>query len=79
MRLTVDHTSTYTYETGVPYALQQVRKRPVNLASQSILSWDLVLEGARREAAELLGPEVGTTIDLLVTPGSKSREPLLMV
>ena len=46
MRLTVDHTSTYSYETGVSYALQQVRKRPVSLPSQSILSWDLTIDGA---------------------------------
>ena len=51
MRLTVDHTSTYSYETGVSYALQQVRKRPVSLPSQSILSWDLSIDGAHWETS----------------------------
>ncbi len=64
MRLTVDHTSTYTYENGVGYALQQVRKRPLNLASQSILSWDLVLEGARRETGYT--DHHGNLVDLIL-------------
>lgn len=51
MRLTVDHSSTYTYEHGVSYALQQVRKRPISLPSQSILSWDVSIEGAHWETS----------------------------
>ena len=51
MRLTVDHSSTYTYEHGVSYALQQVRKRPITLPSQSILSWDVSIEGAHWETS----------------------------
>lgn len=50
MRLTVDHTTTYTYERAAAYALQQVRQRPHNLNSQTILSWNILIEGARLEA-----------------------------
>ena len=71
MRLTVDHTSTYTYETGVSYALQQVRKRPVSLPSQSILSWDLSIDGARLETSYT--DHHGNLVDLVqVDPDASS-------
>ena len=71
MRLTVDHTSTYTYENGISYALQQIRKRPVSLPSQSILSWDLTIEGARRETSYT--DHNGNLVDLIqLEPGVTS-------
>ncbi|RAN34631.1 transglutaminase family protein [Hyphomonas pacifica] len=70
MRLTVDHTTTYTYERGASYALLQVRKRPQNLPSQSILSWDLVLDGARKEVS--YSDHHGNLVDLVsLEPGAE--------
>ncbi len=63
MRLTVDHATTYTYERPAAYALQQVRMRPHNLLSQSVLSWDLTIEGARRETS--YADHNGNLVDLI--------------
>lgn len=71
MRLTVDHRSTYTYEKAVSYALQQVRKRPISLPSQSILSWDLSIDGARLETSYT--DHHGNLVDLIqVDPDASS-------
>lgn len=50
MRLRIDHTTVYDYEKAATYALHQVRKRPHDTDAQTVISWDLVLEGAKSEA-----------------------------
>lgn len=49
MLLTIHHTSTYRYDTPVPYALQRLRMTPKSLASQSVKSWRVECTGAIRE------------------------------
>ena len=63
MRLTIDHTTTYNYEWPAKYALQQVRKRPRNSASQNILNWEVELEGARLETSYI--DHHGNHVDLI--------------
>lgn len=70
MRLTVDHTTTYLYETPATYALQQVRKRPKSLPSQSIIHWDLSFDGAYLEASYT--DHFGNDVDLIsIEPGAE--------
>lgn len=49
MRLSVNHTTTYTYDLPVEYGLQQVRLTPKERPGQKILSWDLQVEGGKKE------------------------------
>ena len=68
MRLRIDHTTTYTYERAATYALQQVRKRPYDTDAQTVISWELVLDGAKDEARYL--DQHGNHVDLIsVEPG----------
>lgn len=71
MRLTVNHVSTYTYERATSYALQQLRMRPKNLPSQTVLSWDITLEGARREAGYT--DHYGNLVDLILLDQDTER------
>lgn len=49
MRLSISHTTTYRFETPVSYGLQQLRLIPKTRAGQSILSWDMEIEGGRAQ------------------------------
>jgi transglutaminase-like putative cysteine protease len=49
MRLSITHTTEYRYETPLAYALQRVRLTPQNSFSQSVVSWAVTLDGAKRE------------------------------
>jgi transglutaminase-like putative cysteine protease len=49
MRLKITHRTEYRYDFPVQYALQRLRLVPYGGATQSILSWDLSIEGAREE------------------------------
>ena len=70
MRLRVDHTTTYTYEKAALYALHQVRKRPYDTDAQTVIEWDLVLEGAKDEARYL--DHHGNHVDLIsLEPGAQ--------
>jgi transglutaminase-like putative cysteine protease len=50
MRLRIDHTTVYDYEKAAVYALHQVRKRPHDTDAQTVMTWELVLDGAKLEA-----------------------------
>ena len=63
MRLRIDHTTTYTYEKGATYALHQVRKRPHDTDAQTVMSWELLLDGAKDEARYL--DQHGNHVDLI--------------
>lgn len=68
MRLHIDHTTTYTYEKPATYALQQVRKRPRDTDAQTVISWELVLEGAKDEVRYF--DQHGNQVDLIsIEPG----------
>jgi len=49
MRLRISHKTNYQYDAPVPFALQQLRKMPQSFACQTILNWQITLEGAREE------------------------------
>ena len=49
MRLKIRHQTSYEYDTPVQYGLQQLRLRPKTSAGQSILAWQLTIDGGRLE------------------------------
>ncbi len=49
MRLSISHLTTYQYDKPVHYALQQVRLTPKSQASQNVFTWDMTVEGGRKE------------------------------
>lgn len=49
MRLTVNHSTTYKYNAPVDYGLQQIRLTPKERTGQSIIHWDLQIEGGKKE------------------------------
>jgi transglutaminase-like putative cysteine protease len=51
MRLTIRHETTYTYETPVSYALQQIRLTPKDRAGQTIINWSTTIEGGTKQAS----------------------------
>ncbi|WP_026479371.1 transglutaminase family protein [Ahrensia sp. 13_GOM-1096m] len=51
MRLKIKHETTYTYETPVSYALQQIRLTPKDRAGQSIINWQTTIEGGTKQAS----------------------------
>jgi len=69
MALKITHSSTYTFDTPVTYALQKVRLRPVSNPMQDVLSWDVAITGGKIEASycdhygnhvDLVSADVGT-------------------
>lgn len=63
MRLTIQHQTRYRYSVPARYALQQTRLRPKSNAAQSILQWDISLEGARLQTH--FTDQHGNHVDLL--------------
>lgn len=51
MRLKISHTTSYHYDTPVPYALQQLRLRPKSREQQTVLSWEIGVEGGTRQVS----------------------------
>lgn len=49
MRLHVSHLTTYQYDKPVHYALQQVRLTPPSQESQRVVTWNLTVEGGRKQ------------------------------
>ena len=47
MRLTISHATTYRYDEPVPYALQQLRKRPRSGPGQDVIHWEVEVMGGR--------------------------------
>lgn len=50
MRLSINHTTSYSYDAPPVYGLQQVRLIPKNRSYQSVLNWDIHVEGGSVEA-----------------------------
>ena len=50
MRLTLTHSTRYRYETPPSHGLQRIRLTPRSSDSQRILSWNIAVRGATREA-----------------------------
>ena len=51
MHLKITHTTTYHYDHPVPYALQQLRLRPKSRPEQNVISWQVDVDGGRREVS----------------------------
>jgi transglutaminase-like putative cysteine protease len=49
MRLKISHRTEYGYDAPLTYALQRIRLTPQGGMAQTILSWDIAIEGAREE------------------------------
>ena len=49
MKLKITHTTSYTYDEPVSYALQQVRLTPIDNPQQKVLNWDVTIEGGKTE------------------------------
>lgn len=49
MRLSIDHVTEYAFENPSPYGLQELRLSPRSDALQSVISWRIEIEGAKRE------------------------------
>ncbi len=49
MHLRISHTTTYSYDAPVRYALQRVRLVPLSSPMQKVRNWMLAVEGAREE------------------------------
>ncbi len=50
MRLSICHTTHYSFATPASHGLQRLRLRPKSTHGQSVLEWKMELEGARLEA-----------------------------
>jgi len=50
MRLSIDHTTSYAYDEPPVYGLQQVRLIPKDRPYQSVVQWDLLVDGGTVEA-----------------------------
>lgn len=51
MKLRVSHATAYHYDAPVPYALERLRLTPKETAGQTILRWDVTIDGGQEEAA----------------------------
>ncbi|WP_203290906.1 transglutaminase family protein [Maricaulis parjimensis] len=70
MQLTIAHQTRYTFETPIPYGLQQVRLRPVCSGTQSVSDWEVSIEGGSLQAR--FPDEHGNAVDLVrVDQGSR--------
>jgi len=49
MRLKISHTTSYHFDHPVNYGLQQLRLTPKSRAGQSIVEWDISIEGGTKE------------------------------
>ena len=46
MLLKISHTTTYSYDQPVVYALQKVRLRPQRVKVQTVVDWNVAVSGA---------------------------------
>src|SRR3546814_10485586 len=68
MRLTVDHTTRYTYDGPVGYALQQLRLTPKDRpGQQQVRDWTIAVEGG--EAQLHYSDHLGNGVDLIAVAG----------
>lgn len=69
MRIQIQHTTQFHYDDPPSYGLLQLRTAPQSSAAQTVLSWDVSLQGARKQAQYV--DQHGNRIDLIeVLPDS---------
>ncbi|MFT5065225.1 MAG: transglutaminase-like putative cysteine protease [Yoonia sp.] len=49
MKLKITHTTQYSYDAPVSYGLQQARLTPLTSAHQTVLNWDIAIDGGAPE------------------------------
>jgi len=49
LKLTINHTTSYSYDAPVRYALQQVRLTPLTNPLQKVVDWEVTIEGGDSE------------------------------
>lgn len=49
MQLKISHTTSYSYDTPVDYALQHLRLTPKSRAGQTVIDWQTIVEGGQKE------------------------------
>ncbi|MDA7425622.1 transglutaminase family protein [Thalassococcus lentus] len=78
MRLTIHHTTRYSFDNPVPFGLQQLRKTPKSTPNQHILEWhtriiggqkELVFEDHHNNVIELISFDPGVETLELVSEG----------
>lgn len=67
MRLKITHTTEYTYDEPVHYSLQRLRLTPVACSGQTVLSWNIAVDGATVEAG--FNDQFGNHTHLVSTEG----------
>ncbi len=68
MKLRISHSSIYSYNTPVEYALQQVRLTPFNNSQQTVLDWSIEIEGGKEEL--VFDDQYGNqTLTVSINPG----------
>lgn len=73
MKLKINHTSTYSYNKPVTYAVQQVRLTPSNNKQQTVLDWAVEIEGGKQELS-FEDQHGNQTITVVLDPGSSGIE-----
>ena len=51
MRLKIHHKTHYSFDSQVPYGLQQLRVTPLSNTQQNVLSWSVEVSGGKREVS----------------------------
>lgn len=79
MQLQIRHTTTYSYNQPVDYALQKVRLRPQRVTVQDVVDWDIVIAGGQIEThytdhygnhVDLVNVDVGATEVTITAQGT---------
>lgn len=71
MRLRITHTTEYRYDDPVQYSLQRLRLSPQDGPGQKVLSWNIVVDGAKVEAG--FNDQFGNHTHLVSTEGDSHR------
>jgi len=73
MQLKIAHVTRYEFDHPVDYALQQIRLTPKSRAGQSVLSWNIRLDGAVRQC-EFEDQHNNTVTLASIEPGARHLE-----
>lgn len=63
MRIAIRHTSHYQYDQPVPYALQRLRLRPQSCPGQTVLDWQVTVDGVEPTVSYVDG--LGNHVDFV--------------
>ncbi len=69
MRLNISHTTTYRYASPVRYGLQELRLRPRDETTQTVVGWEITVDGGAHELS--FDDHYGNRVELVsLTPGA---------